>query len=133
MIVPFATPYTYTGGDLLFEFRTITPDEVNFSNDAADADQTSGQGVFASGIDATSAGDPFFLNWILQLQVGEPTVLRFNPISPDANGQVVIGWTGTGVLEQSDAATGPWSQAPNQNNPLTATPTGGARFFGLKK
>ena len=46
---------------------------------------------------------------------------------------LVIGWTGTGVLEQSDVVTGPWSPAPNQNNPLTVTPTGGARFFRLKK
>jgi hypothetical protein len=133
MIIPFTTSYTYTGGDLLFEFRTITPDEVNFSNDAADADQTSGQGVFARGIDATTAGEPFLVNWVLQLQVGEPAVLRFSPISRDASGQLLIGWTGTGVLEQSDAVTGPWLQAPNQNNPLTVTPTGGARFFRLKK
>jgi hypothetical protein len=40
MIIPFTTAYTYTGGDLLFEFRTITPNHVNFSNDAADASQT---------------------------------------------------------------------------------------------
>jgi hypothetical protein len=133
MIIPFTTPHTYMGGDLLFEFRTIAPDEVNFSNDAADADQTSGQGLFASGIDATTAGDPFLLNWVIQLQVGGTTVLRFNPISRDASGQLIIGWTGTGVLEQSDVVTGPWSQAPNQNNPLTVAPTGGARFFRLKK
>ena len=133
MIIPFTTPHTYTGGDLLFEFRTITPDEVNFSNDAADPEQTSGQGVFASGIEATTAGEPFFLNWVIQLQVGEIAVLRFKPVSRDASGQLVIGWTGTGVLEQSDAVTGPWSQAPNQNNPQTVTTMGGARFFRLKK
>ena len=133
MIIPFTTAYTYTGGDLLFEFRTIAPNEVNFSNDAADADQTSGQGVFASGIDATEAGDPFFLNWVIQLQIGEIPLLRFNPVSRNASGQLVISWTGTGALEQADVVTGPWSQAPNQNNPLTIAPAGRARFFRLKK
>jgi hypothetical protein len=131
-IIPFTTPHTYTGGDLLFEFRTIAPNEVNFSNDAADSDQTSGHGVFASGIDATTAGDPFPLNWVIQLQIGASPVLRFNPISRDGT-QLVISWIGVGLLEQSDLVTGPWSTASIQSNPQTVAPVGGARFFRLKK
>jgi hypothetical protein len=132
MMIAFTNSYTYTGGDLLFEFRTISPNEVNFGNDAADPDQMSGQGIFASGIDATTGGDPFLLNWVIQLQIGGPAVLRFNPVTRDGSGQLVFSWTGTGVLEQADVVAGPWSRAPNQSNPLTVTPAGGARFFRLK-
>jgi hypothetical protein len=132
MMIPFTTSHTYTGGDLLFEFRTISPNEVNFGNDAADSDQASGQGVFANGIDATTGGDPFPLNWVIQLQIGAPAALRFNPVSRGANGQLTISWTGIGVLEESEVVTGGWSRAANQTNPLTLTPAGGARFFRLK-
>ncbi|MCI0533677.1 MAG: Ig-like domain-containing protein [Verrucomicrobiales bacterium] len=59
--------------------------------------------------------------------------LKFNATSRDPVGNLVISWTGTGALEQADGVTGPWSPAPNQNNPQTVTPTAPARFFRLKK
>jgi len=48
-----------------------------------------------------------------------------------ANGQVTISWTGAGVLQQADAATGPWGAAPSQANPQNVPASGAGKFYRI--
>ena len=42
-------------------------------------------------------------------------------------------WTGGGVLEQADSAAGPWSVAPNQDNPQAMPLHSALKFFRTKQ
>ena len=66
---------------------------------------------------------------IAALAAGPPSFL---PIARDASGNVVISWTGSGVLEQAGAVTGTWGDAPSQSNPQTNAPAGPAQFYRLR-
>ncbi|MBM3836040.1 MAG: hypothetical protein FJ403_22805 [Verrucomicrobia bacterium] len=45
---------------------------------------------------------------------------------------ISISWTGSGRLQQADAVTGPWTDAPSQSNPQTVTATGTAKFYRVR-
>ncbi len=69
-VIAFNTPYVYTGGDLLFEFRTIAPNQTLLIDTMSGA-QTTGQSIFNLGnSNATTATDgPFGDNWAMALQI----------------------------------------------------------------
>jgi hypothetical protein len=48
------------------------------------------------------------------------------------SGQIVIEWSGGGVLQQAGAITGPWSDLPMATSPFTTPNSGPAVFFRLK-
>ena len=64
--------------------------------------------------------------------VGPPaTQLKFTSITK-TTGNVVLEWTGTGVLEQSDQVGGPWTPVtPAAVSPLTVPASGSAKFYRL--
>ena len=59
-----------------------------------------------------------------------PHQLKFTSLSLVGN-QVVLQWTGTATLEQANNLNGPWTAAPNQNNPQVAPLASGNRFYRL--
>lgn len=68
-MIPFDSPYTYGGGNLLIELRTISA-QVGFSADLMAATQTSGQLAYAFGdANATTATAISQYNFAMQLNV----------------------------------------------------------------
>jgi hypothetical protein len=61
-----------------------------------------------------------------------PNDLRFTGITPTGSGQLTLEWVGTGVLEQSESVTGPWTEVTPAVSPLTVTVTGAAKFYRLR-
>lgn len=61
-----------------------------------------------------------------------PSTLRFTSINLVGN-QVVLQWFGAGSLEQASNPAGPWSAAPNQNNPQVVPVSLGNRFYRLQQ
>lgn len=57
---------------------------------------------------------------------------KFNLPARQGN-NLMISWTGTGTLQQADAVTGPWTDAPSQNNSLTVTTGSGAKFYRIRQ
>ncbi|MGV3774696.1 MAG: hypothetical protein ACO1QB_17485 [Verrucomicrobiales bacterium] len=53
-------------------------------------------------------------------------------IARDGN-EVVITWEGSGVLEQAEQVTGPWTTVANAQSGYRTATTGTARFFRLKR
>jgi hypothetical protein len=49
-----------------------------------------------------------------------------------SGGMVTISWAGIGSLEQANLVKGPWSTAPNQNNPQTMPASGTMRFYRVR-
>jgi hypothetical protein len=49
-----------------------------------------------------------------------------------SGGQVVISWTGNGVLEEETSVNGPWQTSANQNNPQNVPPTGNMKFYRVR-
>lgn len=60
---------------------------------------------------------------------GEPPKLAAVQVA----GGLRISWTGSGTLEQADAVTGPWTNAPDQANPQTVGISGTAKFFRIRQ
>jgi hypothetical protein len=56
--------------------------------------------------------------------------LRFTAINV-LDGEVVLQWLGTAILEEAPDVNGPWIASANQNNPSVA-PASGTRFFRLR-
>jgi hypothetical protein len=61
-----------------------------------------------------------------------PTGPKFNPVSL-TGGQLTIGWTGTGTLEEATAVTGPWTASASQTNPQTVSATTGNKFYRIRQ
>lgn len=57
---------------------------------------------------------------------------KFNPLTRQAN-NLTISWTGTGKLQQADSVSGPWNDAPSQNNPQTVSIATGAKFYRIRQ
>ncbi|MCI0537061.1 MAG: hypothetical protein L0Z50_17740 [Verrucomicrobiales bacterium] len=48
--------------------------------------------------------------------------------------EIVVSWTASGFrLEQADQVTGPWAALTGQASPFTATPSGAAKFYRLRR
>ena len=54
----------------------------------------------------------------------------FNPPVLDAN-SVTISWTGSGVLQEASALSGPWTPAPSQANPQTIPVGDGLKVYRI--
>ncbi|HNV00470.1 MAG TPA: immunoglobulin domain-containing protein, partial [Verrucomicrobiota bacterium] len=101
-------------------FPVVNEDYVVFKtiSGVAEIKLTSGQaGAFFS----TVAGLQ-----LIESAKGVPATLT---ITRSVTGEIVIGWTGSGVLEQADAVTGAWKRVANPANPYTAAPAGAARYY----
>jgi hypothetical protein len=59
--------------------------------------------------------------------------LKLNTVARDASGTVVVGWAGSGVLEEASAVTGSWTASASQANPQSIAPLGPAKFYRLKQ
>lgn len=63
---------------------------------------------------------------IIESSKGVPATLTITRL---VTGEITIGWTGSGVLEQADALAGAWSKVANPANPYTTAPAGAARYY----
>lgn len=82
-------------------------------------------------IKLTSGQAGAFFSTVTGLQLiesaqGVPATLT---ITRSMTGEIAIGWTGSGVLEQADALAGAWSKVANPANPYTTAPAGAARYY----
>ena len=57
---------------------------------------------------------------------------KFNPVARQGS-NLTLSWSGTGTLQQADAANGPWTNAASQSNPQTVPLAGGAKFYRLRQ
>jgi hypothetical protein len=65
---------------------------------------------------------------------GVPVVDRFTSVSLQG-GQVVIGWEGSGKLQETEGTGNPWqwTDVPNPTNPIVVNPTGARKFYRLQR
>ncbi|HOY59390.1 MAG TPA: hypothetical protein PK640_14815, partial [Verrucomicrobiota bacterium] len=82
-------------------------------------------------IKLTSGQPGAFFSTVTGLQLiesakGIPATLT---ITRSVTGEIVIGWTGSGVLEQADALAGAWNRVANPANPYTTAPAGASRYY----
>ena len=61
-----------------------------------------------------------------------PTQPKFNAPTLQG-GNLVLSWTGTGTLQQSDSLTGGWGTAPSQANPQNVPATSGKKFYRISQ
>lgn len=68
------------------------------------------------------------VRWVLNLPEEPP---RFNPIAREGT-ELILSWTGGGILPESPTITGSWTDAPSQVNPQRVSPVGSKSFRLLR-
>jgi hypothetical protein len=81
----------------------------------------------ADGLKLFDAAVSYALN--LPLGGAQP---KFNPVTRQVS-NLTLSWTGTGKLQQADAVSGPWTDAPTQTNPQTVSIPAGAKFYRIRQ
>lgn len=84
-------------------------------------------------INATDDGKKLFdaaVKWLTEGLAAPPA--KFAPPVLQGN-TVVVSWTGAGTLQQADAVTGQWVDAPSQANPQTVPASGAMKFFRIRQ
>jgi hypothetical protein len=78
--------------------------------------------------------DPAFVPADPLTEIGPPESIRPQLLPARLSlkrvtGGLELSWINSGRLQSANQVTGPWSDAPNQANPQTITPFGGAQFY----